>query len=400
MNVLDLARVRASFPGISDRDAYLDTAATAQKPQVVLDRLMWAYTEACANVHRGAHRRSALATAAYEDARSRVAAFLGGRNHEVVFVRGATEGINLLASGLSQRLGPGDEVLVTAMEHHANLVPWQLACQRSGAVLRAIGLTDRGTLDLNSLDTALTERTRVFACVHTSNSLGTVNPIRELTEAAHDVGAVVVVDGAQAVAHGPVDVKLLGADAYVFSGHKIYGPSGIGAVWARRELWEELPVYQGGGEMIATVTLQSSTWADVPHRFEAGTPHIVGAIGLHAALDFLEGLGWEAIRAHEQGLTRYAIEALDSVPGLTRIGRSSSRAPLVAFTLEGVHPHDIATLLDELGVAVRAGHHCTQPVMDRFDVPATVRASFGVYSVRDEVDRLVQGLHRVREVFG
>ncbi len=399
---LDIAAVRAAFPGISDADAYLDSAATAQKPAAMLDALRWAYTEACANVHRGVHRRSQLATDAMEDARETIATFLGAAApEEIVFVRGATEGLNLLAHGLSAlRLQAGDEVLVTAMEHHANLVPWQLACDRVGATLRAIPLTADGALDLSALDEVLTERTRILACVHASNSLGTINPVTELARRAHAVGALCVVDGTQMVVHGPVDVQALGVDAYVMSGHKLYGPTGIGALWARRELLEAMPPYQGGGEMIRTVTLQSSTWNDVPHKFEAGTPHIAGAIGLGASIDWLTGLGWDAVAAHERDVLDYAIAALDTVPDLRRVGTAEPRVPLLGFVLEGVHPHDVGSILDQHGVAVRTGHHCTQPVMDHFDLAATVRASFAVHSTRAEVDRLVDGLLAVRTVFG
>lgn len=401
-SALDISAVRDCFPGISDDDAYLDSAATAQKPQAVLDALHWAYVKACANVHRGVHRRSQLATDAFEEARETVARFVGARDDaEVVFVRGATEGLNLLAHGLGAlRLEQGDEVVVTAMEHHANLVTWQLACAAHGASLRVIPLLDDGSLDLDTLDTVITERTRIVACVHASNSLGTINPVGRLVRAAHAVGALCVVDGCQMVVHGPVDVSALGVDAYVFSGHKLYGPSGIGALWARRELLEAMPPYQGGGDMIRSVTLHESTWNDVPHKFEAGTPHIAGAIGMAAGIRWLDGLGWDAVRTHERSVHDYAVEALAEVPGLRRVGTATPRVPLVGFVLDGIHPHDAGTLLDRHGVAVRTGHHCTQPVMDRFDVPATIRASFAVHSTTAEVDRLVAGLHEVRKVFG
>lgn len=399
---LDVRAVRRAFPGVRDGEAYLDTAATAQKPEPVLERLRWAYVEAAGNVHRGAHRRSALATEAFEAARERVARFLGAPSpQQIVFVRGATEALNLLATCLGAlRLQPGDEVLVTAMEHHANLVPWQLACARHGATLRALPLTAEGALDLSRLDALLGDRTRVLAVTHASNSLGTVNDVARLAAAAHAVGALCVVDGTQAVVHGPVDVSALGVDAYVFSGHKVYGPSGIGALWARGELLEAMPPYQGGGEMIATVELAGSTYAPVPHKFEAGTPHVAGAVGLHAALDYLDGLGWEAVRAHEQRVVDHAVAQLGQLPWIHRVGTTRPRVPLVSFTVDGVHAHDVATILDGCGVAVRAGHHCTQPALDHFDVAATVRASFGVYSTLEEVDQLVAGLRRAREVFG
>lgn len=394
----ELDAVRASFPGLRDGESYLDTAATALKPQAVLDALQWAYTEASANVHRGAHRRSAVATEAFEGARATIAEDLGGAPAETVFVRGATEGLNLLAHGLEARL-QGREVLVTGMEHHANLVPWQVAARRAGAVLRAVPLHDDGALDLRTLDELLTPATAVFAFVHASNSLGTLNPVSELCARARAVGAISVVDGCQAVPHQRVDVADLGCDAYVFSGHKAYGPTGIGVVWARRELWETMPPYQTGGEMIRRVTLTGATYSEVPHRFEAGTPHIAGAIGLSAALRWLRALPVSVLE-HEATLCRVAAERLDALSWIHRVGTCSLRAPLVSFIVDGVHAHDVGTILDEHGVAVRVGHHCTQPVMDRFELPATVRASFGVYSTATDIDRLVQGLHRVREILG
>lgn len=399
--MFDVHVVRAAFPGITDADAYLDSAASAQKPAPVLDALRWAYTGIYANVHRGVHRRSQQATEAFEDARQAVATFLNGKSEEIVFVRGATEGLNLLANSLGAiRLRPGDEVLITEMEHHANLVPWQMVCRARGATLRAIPLTEDGALDLSALDGLLTPRTRVVACVHASNTLGTINPIPTLAEAAHAVGALLVVDGAQATPHLPVNVQALGVDAYVFSGHKIYGPTGIGAMWARRELLEEMPPWQGGGEMIRRVELAESTWNDVPFKFEAGTPHIAGAVGMAAAIRWLEGLGWDELQAHEDDVMRYAIDQLSTVPGLNRVGTAAPRVPLITFTLDGAHAHDVGSILDDVQVAVRTGHHCTQPVMDRYDLIATVRASFAAHSTREEVDRLVAGLHHVYEVLG
>ncbi|MEL6348639.1 MAG: SufS family cysteine desulfurase [Myxococcota bacterium] len=399
--MFDLSTVRASFPGVTDDDAYLDSAASAQKPAPVLAALQHAYTNICANVHRGVHRRSQQATQAFEAARKTAAAFIGGRSDELVFVRGATEGLNLLANSLAAtRIGPGDEVVVTEMEHHANLVPWQMVCQRRGATLRAIPLTDEGALDLSTLDRLLGPKTTVLACVHASNTLGTINPISTLAAAAHAVGALCVVDGAQATPHIPVDVQALGVDAYVYSGHKIYGPTGIGALWARRALLGELPPWQGGGDMIRTVALEQSTYNDVPFKFEAGTPHIAGAVGMAAAIRWLEGLGWAALQAHEDDLLQYAIAQLETVPGVSRVGTAAPRVPLVTFVMEDFHAHDVGSILDSVGVAVRTGHHCTQPVMDRYDLAATVRASFAAHSARDEVDRLIRGLHHVREVLG
>lgn len=398
---LDVSAVRAAFPGLDPDEAYLDMAATAPKPRAVLDALTRAYTEAAANVHRGVYRRAERATALFEDARARVARFLGASDPaELVWVRGATEGLNLLAHGLGEGLAPGDEVVVTALEHHANLLPWQRACRRSGARLRALPLTAEGALCPAALSEAVGPRTRVVAVSHASNALGTVLPVAELSRAARRVGALCVVDGCQMAPHAPVDVQALGVDAYVISGHKLYGPTGIGAVWARRALWETLPPWLVGGEMVTRVRLDDATWAPPPHRFEAGTQHIAGAIGLAAAVTWLEELGWPALRAHEEALRVHAEQALDRVPGLVRVGTATPRVPLVAFTLDGIHPHDVAGLLSEEGVAVRAGHHCAQPALAALGHEATVRASFGAATTHDEVDRLVAGLAAVRALLG
>ena len=403
MTKLDLSAIRKAFPGLDQSVnghplVYVDSAATAQKPRAVLDAVAHAYTHDTANVHRGVHQLSQRATAGYEGSRQKVATFLGGvDSREVVFTGGATEALNLLAYGIAATLSPGDEVLVTEMEHHANLVPWQLACERTGARLRHIPVTDEGMLDLTT--NPFTDRTKVLAIVHASNTLGTINPIAELARMAHERGAIVVVDGAQWAPHGPVSPRELGADAYVLSGHKLFGPTGIGVLWADLALLESLPVWQGGGDMIRSVTLEKSTFAEVPHRFEAGTPPIVQAIGLAAAISWLEEVGWTAIAEHEQSLMAYLADGLASVAGLRRIGVAEARVPLASFVLEGIHPHDIGTILDLDGIALRTGHHCTEPLMERFGVPATARVSLAFYNVHHEIDRVVDALNKAKELF-
>ncbi len=403
----DAEHVRADFPALAQTVhgkplAYLDNAATTQKPRAVIDAVSAFYTTDCANVHRGVYEMSHRATEAYEGARRSVQRFLGAeRAEEVVFVRGATEGINLVAQSFARpRLGPGDEVLVTGMEHHSNIVPWQIVCAERGARLRVAPIDDRGQLMLDELEQRLTERTRLVAVAHVSNALGTVNPVAEIAAMAHARGIPVLVDGAQAVPHLPVDVQALGADFYAFSGHKVYGPTGSGAVWGRYDLLAAMPPYQGGGEMIRSVTFEHTEYADPPHRFEAGTPDIAAVIGLGVALEYLEGVGREAVAAWEAELLEYATTRLGEVPGLRLVGTAEHKASVLSFVVDGVHPHDVGTILDREGVAVRAGHHCAQPVMDRFGVPATVRASLAFYNTPDEVDALVRGLDRVREVFG
>jgi len=404
---LDVERIRRDFPALAQQVrgkplVYLDNAATAHKPQVVLEAIQRYYAREYANVHRGVHWLSERATEAYEAAREKVRAFLNAPDRrEVVFVRGTTEAINLVASSYGGSvLKPGDEVLVTEMEHHSNIVPWQLVCERTGARLRVAPMDDDGALIVEEFERLCTERTRIVAVTQLSNALGTVNPVARLVEIAHDRGAKVLVDGAQAAPHMPVDVQALGCDFYAFSGHKLYGPTGIGVLWARRELLEAMPPYQGGGEMIRQVTFERSTWAAVPAKFEAGTPHIVGAIGLGAAIDYVRGVGLEAIRRHEHELLAHATEALAEVPGLRIIGTAPERAGLVSFVFDDIHPHDVGTILDHEGVAVRAGHHCAMPVMQRYDVPATTRASFALYNTREEIDALVAALHKVRSMFG
>jgi len=383
---------------------YLDSAATSQKPRAVLEALQRYYEEYNANVHRGLYRIAERATLAYEEARAKVAAFVGARPEELVFTRGTTEAINLVAYAWGDAfVRAGDEVLVTEMEHHSNLVPWQLLAQRRGARLRVLRVRpEDGTLDLDALDRLLTERTRIVAVAHQSNVVGTINPVRYISERAHAVGAVVVVDGAQSVPHMPVRVGELGCDFLAFSGHKMCGPTGIGALWGRRELLEAMPPFHGGGEMIERVELEHSTYKDPPHRFEAGTPNIADAIALGVAVEYLRALGMEAVREHEKALVRYAMAQLAEVRGVRLYGPKDPelRGGALAFTLEGVHPHDVAQVLDEQGVCVRAGHHCAQPLHRALGLTATARASVYLYNTPEDIDALVRGLERVRAFFG
>ncbi|MCG3136800.1 MAG: Cysteine desulfurase [Phycisphaerae bacterium] len=397
---------RRDFPILSQQVhghplVYLDNAATTQKPQVVLRAIQHYYEQDNANVHRGVHELSVRATAAYEQARLKVQRFLNaGRSEEIIFVRGATEGVNLVAQSYGRsQLYDGDEVLITHMEHHSNIVPWQMVCEQTGAHLRVVPINDRGELLMDEYHRLLTPRTRIVAVTHISNALGTINPLREMIPAAHAVGAVVLVDGAQAAPHLPIDVRELQCDFYVLSGHKMYGPSGVGVLYGRSDLLRAMPPYQGGGEMIRTVTLEHTTYNDPPHRFEAGTPHISGAVALASAIDYLQDIGLEHIAAYEQALLEYATAALAELPGLRFIGTASDKAAVLSWHFDDIHPHDIGTFLDHEGIAVRTGHHCAQPVMDRYNIPATVRASFGLYNTRDEVDCLVHGLQKVIKVF-
>lgn len=402
---LDVAACRREFPILTravhgHRLVYLDSAATTQRPVPVLAALDDFYRHHNANVHRGVHTLSAEATRLYEDARATVAGFIGAEAGDIVFTRGTTEAINLVACAWGSTLLPADAVLLTEMEHHSNIVPWQLAAERTGFELRYLRLRDDGTLDLDALDRLLDRRVKLLGVVHVSNSLGTVNPVAELTAAAHDVGALVLVDGAQSVPHLPVDVGALGADFLAFSGHKMLGPTGIGALWARAEILEAMPPYQGGGEMIESVCLQGSTWARPPARFEAGTPAIAQAIGLAAAARYLSALGMDRVRAHDEALVAYALDRLAGIPGVQLHGPRQGRCGSVTFTMAGVHPHDIASILDASGIAVRAGHHCAMPVHERLGLPATARASFQIYNGTDDIDALVEGLQQVGEVFG
>ena len=409
---LDVDRLRDSFPILGQdvhghRLVYLDNAASSQRPQAVIEAVSDCYRTYYANAHRGVHALSEKSTDAYEAARGKVARFIGAPDsHGVVFTRGTTESLNLVAQSYARpRLEPGDEVLLTEMEHHSNIVPWQLVCEQTGARVRAAPITDDGELDLNEFAGMLNERTRVVAVTQVSNALGTVNDIPavvELTRARSD--AAVVVDGAQAVPHTAVDMSALGCDFYAFSGHKMYGPGGIGVLWGRRELLAAMPPYHGGGAMITRVTFERTDYAAPPQRFEAGTPSIAPAIGLGVAVEFLESIGLDRIERHEHELLSHAVEVLNDLPWVRVLGPAtgdgSSRAAVVSFVIDGAHPHDVATILDEQGVAIRAGHHCAQPLMERLGVPATVRASFGLYNTHEEVDLLVSGLHEVRRIFG
>jgi cysteine desulfurase/selenocysteine lyase len=402
----DLAGIRAQFPILARPVrgkplAYLDNAATTQKPQAVIDAVRRYYEEDNANVHRGVHLLSEKATRAYEEARVKVARFLGGVDpHEVIFVRGTTEGINLVAQTFGrQRVGAGDEVVVTEMEHHSNIVPWQMLCQEKGAKLRVLPITDAGDLRLEELDALLGPRTRLLAVTHVSNALGTVNPVKELVERAHARGVPVLVDGAQAAPHLSADVRALGADFYALSGHKLYAPMGIGVLWGRRALLEEMPPWQGGGDMILSVSFEETTFNALPYKFEAGTPDVGCAVGLGAAIDWVSAVGLPAIAAHEHALIASFLDALRELPEVRLVGTPRERAGVISFLPGEVHPHDAGTILDRQGVAVRAGHHCAQPVLHRLGVNATVRASFAAYSAPADVEALVRGLHEVRRMF-
>jgi cysteine desulfurase/selenocysteine lyase len=406
---LDVERIRADFPILDQevnghRLVYLDNAASTQKPAAVIQAIDHFYRTDNANVHRGVHELSHRATEAYEQARGKVARLLGIEDEgELVWTKGTTEGLNLIAYTWGQaNLRAGDEILLSVMDHHSNLVPWQLLAQRTGARLRFLDIDDQGRLDLSALDEVLTARTKLVSIAHISNALVTINPVEEIARRAHAVGAVMVVDGAQSAPHLPVDVPSLGADFYAFSGHKMCGPTGVGGLWGRRPLLEAMPPFHGGGDMIDFVELERSTYAPLPLKFEAGTPHIAGAIGLGAAADYLASVGRDAILAHERHLMAYALERLADVPDLTNYGPRdpAERSGVVSFTLADVHPHDIATILDGEGVAVRAGHHCCQPLMRRLCVPATARASFYLYSGTDDVDRLADALMKARTMFG
>jgi cysteine desulfurase/selenocysteine lyase len=403
---LDVNAIRADFPILSTRVAgkplvYLDNAATSQKPRAVIEAVQRYLAEENANIHRGVHYLSERATLAFDAVREEARAFLNAPAvHEVLFVRGTTEGINLVAQSYGRTmLRPGDEILLTTMEHHSNIVPWQLVAGQTGAVVRAVPITDAGEVDLEAYRRMLGPRTRIVGVVHVSNALGTINPVAEMTRMAHEAGAIVLVDGAQAAPHLPIDVQALGCDFYACSGHKVFGPTGVGLLWGRTALLDAMPPWQGGGDMIHTVSFAGTTFAPLPAKFEAGTPAIAEVLGLGAALRYFRGVGFEAIGAWEHELLASATERVREVPGVRLIGTAREKAGVLSFTLEGVHPHDLGTILDADGVAIRAGHHCAQPVMERFGVNATARASFAFYNTLDEIDALVRGLHRAREVF-
>jgi cysteine desulfurase/selenocysteine lyase len=402
----DVDAVRADFP-ILARDVhgrplvYLDNAATTQKPRVVIDRLVHYYEHENANIHRGVHLLSGEATGAYERARETARRFLNAAaTDEIIFVRGTTEAINLVAASYGRaHVGPGDEVVVSAMEHHSNIVPWQLLCEEKGARLRVVPMTDAGELVLEEFERTLTERTRLVAIVHVSNALGTINPIREIVALAHRRGIPVLVDGAQAVPHLGIDVQALDCDFYTFSGHKVFGPTGIGVLYGRRALLDAMAPYQGGGDMISSVTFERTRYNVLPWKFEAGTPHIAGAIGMATALEYVQQIGLDRIEAYERELLAYGTAVLTAIPGIRLTGTASHKAGVLAFVVEGVHPHDVGTILDRDGIAVRTGHHCCQPVMDRLGVPATTRASLAFYNTRQEIDALGEAVARVRQVF-
>ena len=403
---LDVEKVRKDFPILGQEVrgkplVYLDSAATSQKPRAVIDAVARYYLQDNANVHRGVHLLSERATKEYEGAREKVRRFINAaRAEEIIFVRGTTEAINLVAQTYGRtRVRAGDEVLITEMEHHSDIVPWQLLCEEKGAVLRVAPIDDDGQLLVDELQRMLGPRTRLLALAHVSHTLGTINPARRIVEIAHRQGIPVLLDGAQAAPHFPIDVRALDCDFYAFSGHKLFGPTGIGVLYGRSELLVEMPPWQGGGDMISSVTFEKTTWNKLPHKFEAGTPDIAGAIGLGAAIDYVDALGFAAIAAHEHDLLSYATEAVREVPGLRLIGTAKEKASVLSFVLGDVHPHDVGTILDQEGIAIRTGHHCTQPLMRRLGVPATARASFAFYNRRSDVDALVAGLHKVQEIF-
>ncbi|HEV7919884.1 MAG TPA: cysteine desulfurase [Thermoanaerobaculia bacterium] len=402
----DVQRIREDFPILRTRArgnplVYLDNAATTQKPRAVIDRLVRYYSEENSNVHRGVHYLSEVATAAYEGARTTVKRFLNARSEkEIVFTRGTTEGINLVAYSWGRKnVQEGDEVVISAIEHHSNIVPWQMLCDQQRATLKIIPVNEAGEVDVDAYAKLLSDRTRLVAVGHASNALGTINPIRRMIAMAHAAGAVVVIDGAQGVPHLPIDVQELDCDFYAFSGHKVYGPTGVGALYGKEQLLEAMPPFMGGGDMILSVSFEKTTYNALPYKFEAGTPNIAGVIGLAAALDYVGSVGLDRIAAHEQDLLHYATDRLLELDGIRIIGTAAHKAAVISFVLEGVHPHDIGTILDQEGIAVRTGHHCAQPLMMRFNVPATGRASFGLYNTREEADALIAGLKKVIEVF-
>lgn len=403
----DFKAVRADFPILASEVrgkplTYLDNAATAQKPQAVIDALNSYYAAENSNIHRGVHYLSEKATDAYEATRGKVADFLNIADpDEVVFTRGTTEGINLIAHGFTRTiLQPGDEVLITHMEHHANIVPWQIACEQTGADLRVVPVDDEGVLDMEAFEKLLSKKTKLVSVVHCSNALGTINPVKAIVTQAHAMGVPVLVDGAQSAPHAPVDVADIDCDFFVFSGHKVFGPTGIGVLWGKREWLERFPPYQSGGDMIEKVDFAGTTYKGIPGKFEAGTPHIAGVIGLSAAIDYLGAIDREAALAHEQALLAAATEQLSSVDGLRIIGQAPNKASVISFLINEIHPHDIGTFLDADGVAIRAGHHCVQPLLKRFGVPATARASFAFYNDFDDVERLVTAVSKLQRFFG
>lgn len=405
-DAFDVARVRADFPILSQTVhgkplVFLDSAASAQKPRAVIDAVRHCYEAEYANIHRGVYALSETATRNYEGTREKVRAFINARNaKEIVFVRGATEGINLVASSWGgANLKPGDEILVTALEHHSNIVPWQMVAEKTGAMVRAVPTDETGEFLFDRFADMLTPRTKIVAVTHASNAIGTVVPVKEVVAAAHARGIPVLLDGCQGIVHRGIDVQDVDCDFYVFSAHKLYGPSGIGVLYGKADLLDAMAPYQGGGDMIETVSIAKSTFAALPHKFEAGTPNIAGTVGMGAALDYVAAIGHDTILAHENDLLDYALERLRGLNDIQLIGTARVRASIVSFLIDGVHPHDAGTILDQAGIAVRVGHHCAQPLMDHFDIAGTVRASFAVYNTRADVDALVNGLHDVRKLF-
>lgn len=403
---LDITAIRRDFPLLQEVVnecplIYFDNAATTQKPQAVMDAMTHYYEHDNANVHRGLHALSVRATQLYEDARANIARYIHAKHlNECIFVRGTTEAINLVAqSFVAPRIVPGEEILITHMEHHSNIVPWQMVCKKTGALLRVAPISIKGEVVLSEFEKLLSPQTKFVSISHASNALGTINPVKKMIDLAHEVGALVMLDGAQAMAHRPVDVQALGCDFYAFSGHKMYGPTGIGVLWGREALLEDMAPYQGGGEMISHVTFESTDYAPLPHKFEAGTPNIAGAIGLNAALDYLWSLDMEAIEAYEQQLLVYATDALKTIKGFNLIGTADEKLPVLSFVHGKIHAHDIGTILDSEGIAVRSGHHCAMPLMDFYDVLATTRASFSFYNTVDEIDAFINAMQKVKEVF-
>lgn len=407
MNMMyDVEKIRADFPILSEEIrgqslVFLDSAASAQKPRQVIDRVSDVYETSYANVHRGLHYLSEHATAAYEGAREKIRAFINADDvREVIYTKGATDAINLVAGSWGrQNLQADDEIIISYAEHHSNIVPWQLLCEEKGAVLKVIPVDDEGAFHLDDFTALLSERTKIVAVTHVSNVLGTVLPIKEMARLAHRQGAVIMIDGCQGITHIAIDVQDLDCDFYAFSGHKLYGPSGIGVLYGKAHLLEAMPPYQSGGDMIERVTFAKTTWAELPHKFEAGTPPIAQAIGLGAAIDYVQSIGIAAIAAHEQDLLNYTTQKLSAVDGVRLIGTAVGKVSVISFVMDCAHPHDIATIVDQTGVAIRAGHHCAQPLIDRFEIPSAARASFGMYNTRDDADRLVASLEKVKEIF-
>ena len=405
-STFEVVRIRRDFPilqlTINDKPLiYLDNAATAQKPQSVLDALTGYYTTDNANVHRGVHSLSVRATEAYERTRTKTQKLINAaRREEIVFVRGASEAINLIAQTYGRtNVNAGDEVLITTMEHHSNIVPWQIMCEQTGATLKVAPINDRAELELDEFEKLVSAKTKIVGVTHVSNALGTINPVKRITEIAHEHGAVVVVDGAQAAPHLSIDVQAIGCDFYALSSHKMFGPTGVGALFGKHDLLEAMPPYQSGGEMIKSVTFDKTVYNDVPHKFEAGTPNIAGVVAFGAAIDYVVELGFAEIGAYEHELLEYGTELLEAIPEVRMIGTAADKAAVLSFVIDGVHPHDVGTILDQEGIAIRTGHHCAQPVMERFGIPATCRASLAFYNTREELDALAAGIRRVVEVF-